>query len=324
VTYLRISLTEHCNFRCVYCLPTEGLSVLPDRESLTRAEIARLVVLAGRVGVSKIRLTGGEPLLRRDLLEIIADLRKIETVEDLSITTNGSLLAPLVPRLQAAGLDRLNISLDSLDPERFAEVTLSHVYHRVLEATHLALNAGFPVKLNCLLLKGLSEDEVLQFAALARRYPLDVRFLEFMPLCGANWNTANFVPINWARTLIAGHFDLAAEEERQDRPAQTFRLKDGRGKIGFIGSISEPFCNACSRIRLTADGKIRPCLFSNAEVSLKDLLRCDAGDEEILSQLRLAVALKPKGNQFVDEPYDGTTPAPRLQTSAPLIHNLGG
>ena len=320
VRSLRISLTELCNFRCVYCT-TSTTVIAPPSVHLTRSEITRFVRIAGSLGISKIRLTGGEPLLRKDICEIIRALKSIKTVEDLSITTNGSRLAEMLPALKSAGLDRINISLDSMNAKRFQEVTLVDGFRDVMQSVFLALEAGFPVKLNMVALKGLTREEILEFVGLAQSHPLDVRFLEFMPLCGEGWTPDLVLPIAEIRSLVQEHFELE-EIPRDDAPAQTFRFRSGKGQVGFIGSLTESFCNQCSRIRLTADGNIRPCLFSETQVPIKTLLRENAPDEMIADAIREAVRIKPAGNAFRDKPFnplEGT-----LRGAGPSIRKIGG
>lgn len=324
ITYLRISLTDLCNFRCVYCVPAEGLTLLPRSQYLTRSEIARFVRILGHLGVTRVRLTGGEPLLRSDILDIVRCLKEIETVKDLSITTNGSRLAPLLEPLKEAGLDRINISLDSLDPERFQEITHSDTYFEVLNVVHAALEAGFPVKLNMVVLKGLAEKEILEFVQMACEFPLEVRFLEFMPLCGTGWQADLVSPIQEVRQIVLENFDLLEELPRGDHVAQTFAIRGGKGKVGFIASLTESFCDQCSRIRLSADGKIRPCLFSDREVSVKDLLRREASEEEILEAIRYAAKIKPRGNWFRDHPFRKEEETPFAFQSNPMIRKIGG
>jgi len=324
ITYLRISLTELCNFRCVYCVPAEGLPVTRGFPQLTRSEITRFVRIIGTLGVHQIRLTGGEPLLRQDIVDIIRSLKTIETVKDLSITTNGSRLAPMVASLKHAGLDRINISLDSVDPKRFLEITRSDAYGEVLNATFQALRAGFPVKLNMVAMKGLSRREIIQFMGLAQTHPLEVRFLEFMPLCGTGWGPDYFLPISEVRSIAEEHFDLVPEHAQANQVAETFRIRNGKGKVGFIASLTESFCDRCSRIRLSSDGKIFPCLFSGAQVSVIDLLRDKAPDKAIIEALREAARIKPRGNQFRDNPYQSGDERQLNCDPSPLIHNLGG
>lgn len=324
INYLRISLTDLCNFRCIYCLPPRGLPVLPQCQLLSRTEIVRFVKIIGRLGVNRIRLTGGEPLLRQDILEIIRSLKEIETVKDLSITTNGSRLTPMLGPLKEAGLDRINISLDSLNPQRFCEITRSDSYRQVMDATFVALNAGFPVKLNMVAIKGLTPEEIIRFVKLACTYPLEVRFLEFMPLCGGAWDQALFLPIAFIRSVVEEHFELEPELPRGDHVAETFKIPGGKGKVGFIASLTESFCDRCSRMRLSSDGKLFPCLFSDTQVSVKELLKEGASEKDIMEAIRLAARLKPKGNRFQDHPYvEGRENEFELNPS-PMIHNLGG
>ena len=305
ITYLRVSLTDACNFKCVYCVPPGGFSSMDRSCYLNREQIVRFVRLAGTVGIERVRLTGGEPLLRHDLVEIVGDIKKMTSIKDLSVTTNGSRLQSLLKPLKEAGLDRINISLDSLDPARFKEVTLSNTYHQVLESTHRALEMGFPVKLNVVALIGLKSEEIIRFVQLAVDDPLEVRFLEFMPLCGSGWYPDLVFPIAEIRRIIKNRFSLIEEINRKDRVAQTFSIAGGKGKIGLIGSLTESFCDQCSRIRITADGRIRPCLFSEAEVSVGQLLHRNAADEEIIMALQEAVRIKPAGNPFRNQPFQG-------------------
>lgn len=288
-------------------MPEEGLPLLPRDHRLTRGEIIRLVTILGRVSVTRIRLTGGEPLLREDILEIVRSLKQVKTVEDLSLTTNGSRLKEWVRPLKEAGLDRINISLDSMNPKRFTEVTRVNACHQVFEAVKAALVAGFPVKVNVVALKGLREEEILEFVHMASDFALEVRFLEFMPLCGTGWRTDLFLPIGQVRDTVEKYFDLVVEDDRRDSPAQTFRILGSCGKVGFIAPLTEPFCDRCSRIRILADGRLRPCLFSTEEFPLRGLLRNGASDEEILEAIREAVKKKPKGNPFYENASRGVS-----------------
>ena len=307
-------------------MPPEGLpAVVPLSHCLTKQEIVRFVRIMGQLGVHQIRLTGGEPLLRKDILDIVRALKSVETVADLSITTNGSRLGPMVHDLKEAGLDRMNISLDSLDPKRFEEITLSDAYAKVLGAVFEALRAGFPVKLNMVVLRGITSKEIVDYVRMACQYPLDVRFLEFMPLCGTGWRADLMWPIEKVRSVVKEHFDLVEDDiPRLDKPAQTFKIRGGKGKVGFIASLTENFCDQCSRIRISADGKIQPCLFSDTVVSVGNLLRNNAPEEEIVRAIRLAVKLKPRGNWFRDNPFKFETDKELAFSSNPLIHSIGG
>jgi cyclic pyranopterin phosphate synthase len=290
---------------------------------LTLDQIVRFVRIVGRVGVTRLRLTGGEPLLRADIVDVVEALKSIDSVEDLSITTNGSRLAELSAPLRRAGLDRLNVSLDSVDQRRFQAVTLSKQYKRVRAGIEEALKTGFPVKLNMVVLNGLQEREIVEFVRLAVGHDIEVRFLEFMPLCGDGWEDGLFYPISGVREIVRRHFDLEPRP-RGDRTAETFAVAGGRGRVGFIASLSEPFCQKCSRMRLTADGKIRPCLFSEYEVPVGHLLANGGSDEAVIDAVRTAVLNKPKGNPFVDEPYREDAAGQRQVTSGPFIRIVGG
>lgn len=324
VRVVRVSLTDHCNFRCVYCMPPEGLPYLDKSIYLTTVEIARFVRVASELGVTHCRLTGGEPLLRRDVIDIVRELKDVPSLLEVSMTTNGSLLPRLARPLRRAGLDRLNISLDSLGPARFEEVTLVSQYDRVMDGIAAARAEGFPVKINVVAMKGMSEREVFDFVQLAVDDDVDVRFLEFMPLCGSGWQAERVYPIADLRRLVRSRYVLR-ELPRGDRPAQLFAVEGGRGRIGFIASLSEPFCGDCSRMRLTADGRIRPCLFSNVEYPVATLLRGgDASDGELADAIRAAVWNKPWGSEFSHAPFEKGESTKRRTSDAPLIRSLGG
>lgn len=322
VTTLRISLTDRCNFRCVYCMPPEGQVYMPRAHYLTRDQIVRFVDACARIGVKHYRLTGGEPLLRSDIVDIVRDLGGVSGVEDLSVTTNASKLAPLAGQLRDAGLDRVNISLDSLDAKRFEKVTRSARYQSVIDGIDAAVTAGFPVKINVVVLAGMEADEILMFADLAVRRSLEVRFLEFMPLCGEGWQPDMVLKISEVRDIVAERYEMT-ELFRGDKPAQTFTIDGTGARIGFIAPLSEPFCENCSRIRISADGKVRPCLFSNYEVDLAPALSADTSDEELERAIRSAVWGKPAGSQFSDTPF--VTASTHVETKpAPLIRAIGG
>lgn len=322
VTNLRISLTDRCNFRCVYCMPPEGIPLADKSDFLGVDEITRFVRTISSMGVNRIRLTGGEPLLRKEIVEIVRSLRQIEAVRELSVTTNGSLLSRLARPLKQAGLDRINISLDSLDPERFRKIALYAQYQHVRSGVEAAVAEGFPVKLNVVVMAGITRPEILEFALLAVRHDVDVRFLEFMPLCGTGWRPDLVYPIGEVRELINNEFDLT-ELPRGDKPAQTFAIAGGRGRVGFIAPLSEPFCESCSRIRISADGNLRPCLFSDYEVPLGDLLKQAAPDQDLADAIRLAVANKPHGSQFASEPFSADNRDTEV-AAGPMIRSIGG
>lgn len=307
IDYLRVSLTDACNFRCIYCVPPGSTERIDPHSVLTRDEILRFVGLAASLGIRRVRLTGGEPLLRADIVDIVRSIKTMGSIADLSITTNGSRLRPLLKPLKEAGLDRLNISLDALNPLRFKKITLSDAFFEVEKAFYEAVGMGFPVKLNVVAVKGLTYQEILKFGSIAKDNPVEVRFLEFMPLCGEAWDADLVIPVGTIKKIFQEHLNLVPLQDRGNRVAETYRIGGGRGMIGFIGSLTESFCDQCSRIRITADGKIKPCLFSDVEVSVGELLKRSASDDEILQALQQAAAIKPAGNMFREEPFNATT-----------------
>jgi cyclic pyranopterin phosphate synthase len=293
---VRVSVTDKCNFRCRYCMPAEGLEWLPRDEVLTFEEISRLVSLLASMGVSEVRLTGGEPLVRRDLPKLVRMLARVPGVDDLSLTTNGVLLDRLARPLVDAGLRRINVSLDSLNHVRFAEITRRDALDRVLAGLEEAERHPElrPIKVNCVAIKGFTESEVPALAELARRKPYVVRFIEFMPLdADEAWREDEVLTGAEIRALIEdAHGPLIELPAKASSTARRFAFADGRGEIGFVNPVSEPFCSSCDRIRLTADGQLRTCLFSRREWDLKKPLREGASDEELESLLRWAVAHK--------------------------------
>src|SRR5437016_13673801 len=295
IASLRISVTDKCNFRCTYCMPAEGLEWLRRDEILSFEEIERLVRIFAALGIEEVRLTGGEPLVRRDLPQLVRMLAAIDGVRDLSLTTNGVLLDRLAGPLVAAGLRRINVSLDSLDHVRFTEITRRDALDQVL--TGLAEAERYPelrpIKINCVAIKGFTEDEVPALAELARRKPYVVRFIEFMPLdADESWRGDDVLTGGEIRALIEERWPLEPVPAKPSSTAQRFRFADGAGEIGFVNPVSEPFCSSCDRIRLTADGQLRTCLFSRREWDLKSPLRDGSSDERLEELIRFAVAHK--------------------------------
>jgi cyclic pyranopterin phosphate synthase len=292
---LRVSVTDKCNFRCRYCMPAEGLEWLERDELLSFEEIARLVRMLARIGVDEVRLTGGEPLVRRDLPTLVGMLARTPGVRDLSLTTNGVLLDRFAAPLVEAGLRRLNVSLDSLSHVRFAEITRRDALDRVLaglEEAERHPQLG-PIKVNCVAIKGFTEEEVPALAELARRKPYVVRFIEFMPLdADQAWRDDDVLTGGEIRALIEERWPLEELPAKASSTARRFRFADGAGEIGFVNPVSEPFCSSCDRIRLTADGQLRTCLFSRREWDLKTPLRDGSSDERIEELIRFAVAHK--------------------------------
>jgi cyclic pyranopterin phosphate synthase len=301
-TDMRISVTDRCNLRCVYCMAEEGMTFLPRTELLSFEEIARVARVAHDLGVTSIRLTGGEPLVRKGVTSLVQMISDIG-FEDLSLTTNGMLLANLAEPLAAAGLARVNVSCDSLRPDRFASVRRRGDLSTVLGAMDAAEAAGLrPLKVNVVLMRGTNDDEILDFAAFARATGRVVRFIEFMPLdAEGNWGRERLVPGEEVFTIINGAWPLESVSDTGPAPAERFRFRDGEGEIGLISSVTQPFCGTCNRLRLTADGALRNCLFSDDEHTMRDLIRRGARDEELETVLRRAVWAKFPGHA-INEP----------------------
>ena len=289
---LRVSVTDRCNFRCQYCMPADGLPWLDRDAVLTFEEIERLVALLAQMGVSDLRLTGGEPLVRRDFPLLAGMLARVPGIEDLSITTNGYLLARDAEALAEAGVKRLNISIDSLQRDRFFEMTRRDSLPQVLEGLEAAAAQPSlrPIKVNAVALRGFTEQEALPFARFARERDFQVRFIEFMPLDGDQaWTADQVLTGDELRRIIHAVHPLEEVEREPSATARVYRFKDGQGEIGFINPVSEPFCSDCNRIRLTAEGKLRTCLFSLHETDLRDPLRSGASDDELERIVRDAV-----------------------------------
>jgi cyclic pyranopterin phosphate synthase len=301
-TDLRVSVTDRCNFRCTYCMPAEGLPWLPKAEILTFEEIARLIGIFRSMGVRTVRLTGGEPTVRRDLPELVRLIREAGPELDLSLTTNGLLLDDLAALLADAGLRRINVSIDSLLRHRFAEMTRRDALDRVLRGLRAAEAAGLqPIKLNCVVLRGTNDEEVADFAAFARDSGYEVRFIEYMPLdADHGWERAKVVPSREVLARIAERFPLIPEDDTSGKaPATVYRFADGaRGRVGVIASVTEPFCDACDRMRITADGQFRSCLFALEEFDLRGPLRAGASQEEISEIVRRAMWAKGAGHRI--------------------------
>jgi len=289
---LRLSVTDRCNFRCQYCMPAEGLPWVPRSEVLSFEEIERLVRICARMGVSDVRLTGGEPLVRRDLPRLVEMLAAVEGVADLSLTTNGYLLAGQAHALAEAGLRRLNVSLDSLERDRFFQLTRRDALPRVLEGLEAAAAEPRlrPIKVNAVALRGFTEHELEAFCELAARGPFQVRFIEFMPLdAERRWRPERVLTGTELREAIARIHPLEELPREPSATARVFRFRDGPGEIGFVSPVSEPFCADCNRIRITAEGKLLTCLFSRTENDLRGPLRAGASDAELERLIRAAV-----------------------------------
>ena len=299
---LRISVTDRCNVRCFYCMPEEGVQYMPHAEILTFEEIERFVRVAVSLGVTKLRVTGGEPLVRKGLPILIEMLAGIPGIRDLALTTNGVLLAKHAQVLYAAGLRRLNVHLDTLDRDRFARITRRDELDQVLEGLDVAQRIGFePIKLNVVAVKNLIEPDIVPLARFGRERGMEVRYIEFMPLDAQGlWSRANVLTASEIiETLSREIAPLEAIPDADPRaPATEYRFADGIGRVGFIASVSRPFCLNCNRIRLTSDGKLRYCLFAIEETDVKGLLRSGASDDEIAETIRMTVRKKWIGHEI--------------------------
>ncbi len=297
INYLRISVTDRCNLRCRYCMPEEGIPLIPHQEILTYEEILRIVRVFASQGISKIRLTGGEPLVRKGIVDFVARLSEIEGIRDLSLTTNGILLKELARPLKDAGLKRVNISLDSLRKERFARITRQGDFERVWAGIEEAIRVGLsPIKINMVAIRGVNDDEIEAFARLTLELPLTVRYIEYMPSGnGEAWKETDLLAVPQIKERLESLGPLIPlTPDQWDGPARRFRLRGALGEIGLIGAVSSHFCHECNRLRLTPDGKIRTCLFSDEEIDVKDLLRRGGSDDELKEKLLAALRAKPE------------------------------
>ncbi len=309
ISYLRLSLTDRCNLHCKYCMPdddTRGLQVLQHEDLLTYEELLRIVNIAVNMGMNKLRLTGGEPLVRKGVMAFIARLARIQGLEEIRLTTNGVLLGDKAVGLYEAGIRKLNISLDSMRPERFKSITGVDMFHKVWKGIETAEKIGFDVKLNVVAMKGVNDDEFVDFAKLAVDRGFQVRFIEFMPVGNdSTWKEASYISSADLKEMIGkiGVLEPLAGC-RMDGPARVYTLDmpDGRqGRVGFISPISHHFCDTCNRLRLTSAGRLRACLLHDREADLKSLLRGGATDEELRALIRQTILDKPKGHTLADD-----------------------
>ncbi|XP_068657010.1 GTP 3',8-cyclase, mitochondrial [Aristolochia californica] len=293
-TYLRISLTERCNLRCQYCMPAEGVELSPSTQLLSQDEIIRLANLFVSSGVEKIRLTGGEPTIRKDIEDICLRLSKLKGLKTLAMTTNGIVLAKKLPKLKACGLNYVNISLDTLLPAKFEFMTRRKGHEKVMQSIDAAVDLGFnPVKVNCVVMRGLNDDEICDFVELTRDKPINVRFIEFMPFDGNVWNVKKLVPYAEMMDKVVNQFIRV--KRLQDHPSDTaknFRIDGHCGSISFITSMTVHFCAGCNRLRILADGNFKVCLFGPSEVSLRDPLRSGVDDSGLKEIIRATVKRK--------------------------------
>jgi cyclic pyranopterin phosphate synthase len=301
ISYLRISVTERCNFRCVYCMPAQGVELLPRDELLTFEEIVRVARVASTLGLSKIRLTGGEPTVRKDLPQLVQMLRAISGIQEIAMTTNAARLGVLAQPLKDAGLNRLNISLDTLRHDRMQEISRRDFYTQVLEGIEAARET-FPIKFNCVAMRGVNDDELCDLFDFAHQRNAQMRFIEYMPMGQARFDTHNkFISAAEMREILSARFELEPECSRDaSDPSRNWVCRETGARVGFITSISEHFCDTCNRMRLTAEGGLRPCLHQDAEVNVKRVLRSGGGDSEIAQAFQDAANLKWAGHHIND------------------------
>ncbi|HEX8236799.1 MAG TPA: GTP 3',8-cyclase MoaA [Abditibacteriaceae bacterium] len=304
ISYLRISVTERCNFRCVYCMPAEGIALSPKEHLLTFEEITRVATAASTLGLKKIRLTGGEPTVRRDLPQLVQMLHDISAIEEIAMTTNGARLAELAQPLQSAGLDRVNVSLDTLQPERARELTRRDTHDDVLRGIDAAVKAGLtPLKLNAVVMRGANDDELPDLVRFACERDAEMRFIEYMPMGLARRDERNTtVTASEMLERLAPHFDLQREttSPQVGDPSRVWVCRRSGARVGFITSMSEHFCDTCNRMRLTAEGGLRPCLHQDAEVDVRRVLRHGGSEADLVAALRQAAGLKWAGHHMND------------------------
>lgn len=317
IDYLRLSITDRCNLRCTYCMPACGVEKLDHSEILRYEEIVRLARIAVEMGISKVRITGGEPLVRKGALDLCESISRIPGLRDLSLTTNGVLLPEFAHGLLHAGIKRINVSLDSLKPEKFAAITRSDLFDRVWEGIIAAFEAGIsPIKLNAVIMRGVNDDEIEELARITFRYPFHMRFIEIMPFRREDFDSV-FVPAAEILRRLESVAPLRASAAGENNgPACYYRFDGAPGQIGIISPVSEHFCVTCNRLRVTSDGKVRTCLFAAEETDLRGLLRSGASDEEITAVIRAAIAKKPKKHQL-------GSPLFRKCISRPMV-SIGG
>jgi cyclic pyranopterin phosphate synthase len=297
INYLRLSVTDRCNLRCIYCMPEEGVSFIPHREILTYEEMLHLVRLCVQGGIRKVRLTGGEPLVRKDIIRFIDRLSHIRGLEEITLTTNGVLLKDFARDLRDCGICRINVSMDTLRPERFFHTTRRDLFQRVWEGIEEAESVGFnPIKLNVVSMRGVNDDEILDFVRLTYKKPYHVRFIEFMPVGEENgWSPQKFISVEEILNLVQSIGKLKSLKPKPiSGPAQCYALEGAKGEIGFIGALSNHFCDRCNRLRLTADGNLRGCLLIDNEIDIKTPLRQGKGDDHLFDLIKNAILNKPK------------------------------
>ncbi|MCR5662355.1 MAG: GTP 3',8-cyclase MoaA [bacterium] len=298
IDYLRLSITDRCNLRCLYCMPSEGVAEALHEDILRFEEILRLVQVLANLGIRHVRVTGGEPTVRRGYIDLISALHELDGIASVSMTSNGILLADMIPELKAAGLDALNLSIDTVNPAAYARITRGGDVNKVLRTLHGSLEAGIPVKLNAVPLRGFNEDSLIELAAFAKEKPISVRFIELMPIgCGQEFCP---IPEDEVKQLLEKAYGkLYPESSVYGRgPASYCRPEGFSGTLGFISAVSHEFCGLCNRIRLTADGQLKLCLNHSAKLDLREMLRTGATDAELTAAIQAAAPHKPARHEF--------------------------
>lgn len=311
ISYLRVSITDRCNYRCIYCKPEEQFEFIPHEEILRYEEIVEIIEEAVNLGVTKVRITGGEPLARKGVVDFIKKLREIKKLEDISLTTNGFFLSEYAEKLKDAGLNRVNISLDSLQEVKYKKITRGGNLKRVLKGIDSALKADLlPIKINTVLIKGINDNEVDDFVKLTIKRPLNIRFIELMPSgeeLRDNYKNKFVSVLETKESLAEKYLIRPIDINSGNGPAKYYQIKGGQGTIGFITALSQHFCKTCNRIRLTSEGKLRPCLFSNKEVDIKQTIRNAKTDDKIIrskiirNYIEKAISIKPEGHKLNDK-----------------------
>ena len=318
IVNLRISVTDRCNFRCTYCMPADNVEFMDRVKLLTFEELTRIATVVSKLGINRLRLTGGEPLMRKDLPQLVRMLSGIEGIDDIAMTTNAFFLKEHAQSLKDAGLKRLNVSLDALDPEKFKHVNRRDCLQQVLDGLQEAARVGFQsIKINAVAMRNFSESEIIRLIDMGRSDGFEVRFIEFMPLDSDQaWERDKVLFGHEIVDLIREKHELIPIDNSLDiGPASEYKFADGKGKIGIITAVSNPFCDHCNRIRMTAEGKLRTCLFSTHETDLKQLIRSGASDEDIAQALKQAVLIKEPGHKINLDSFERPTRA---------MHAIGG
>ncbi len=311
INYLRLSITDRCNLRCMYCMPEEGVDFLPHEKVLTYEEILRIVKLSIYRGIRKVRITGGEPLVRKGFTGFLKRMSEIDGLEEITITTNGVLLKKYAAEIKDCGVHRINISLDSLKPEKFKKITGRDCFDQVWEGIQEAERLGFaPLKINVVAIRGINDDEIEDFGRLTLEKPYHIRFIEHMPIGdGNNWNSEKFLPILEIYERLQNVAPLVSLQRRNnlDGPAQRYKIEGAKGEIGLIGALSNHFCSVCNRLRLTSDGHLRGCLFSESEIDALPLLREGKSDEEVIALIERAIREKPEKHNMKTQGHKSCT-----------------